>query len=139
MGSYTMLTPATRKHIFISHAWKYNVDYYTILRWLDESLIVYHNYSVPEHDPLDAGNTRKLKTALTEQMRHANIVIIIAGMYANNSDWIQYEIDEAVRMGKKIIAIKPRGNIYLPLAVQKAANKIVAWNRNSLLEAIRTI
>lgn len=132
------LTPV-RKHIFISHAWKYNDDYYTITRWLDESLIVYHNYSVPKHDSLDAGNTRKLEAALTEQMRHANIVIIIAGMYAKHSDWIQYEIDEAVRMDKKIIAIKPRGNIYLPLEVQKAANKTVAWNRNSLLEAIRTI
>lgn len=128
-----------RKNVFISHAWKYNDDYYTIIKWLDASPIVYHNYSVPEHDPLDAGNTRKLKDLLTEQIRHANIVIIIAGMYANYSTWIQYEIDEAVRMNKKIIAIKPRGNVYLPLAVQNAANKIVNWNRNSLMEAIRTI
>lgn len=128
-----------RKNIFISHAWEYNDDYYTIINWLDEALIVYHNYSVPEHDPLDAGNTGKLKASLTEQIRHANIVIIIAGMYANHSNWIQYEIDEAVRMNKKIIAIKPRGNVYMPLLVQNAANKIVNWNRNSLIEAIKTI
>lgn len=139
MGSCTILTPATRKHIFISHAWNYNVDYYTILRWLDESSIVYHNYSVPEHDPLDARNTRKLKDALTEQMRHANIVIIIAGMYTNHSGWIQYEINEAVRMGKKIIAIKPRGNERIPLAVQMAAHKTVNWNSTALVDAVKEI
>ena len=139
MGSCTILTPVTRKHIFISHAWKYNVDYYTILRWLDESSIVYHNYSVPEHDPLDARNTRKLKDALTEQMRHANIVIIIAGMYTNHSGWIQYEINEAVRMGKKIIAIKPRGNERIPLAVQMAAHKTVNWNSTALVDAVKEI
>ena len=99
-----------RKHIFISHAWKYNDDYYTIIDWLNHSSIVYHNYSVPEHDPLDAGNTSKLKSALTEQMKHANIVIIIAGMYTN-----------------------------LPFQVQDAANKIVNWNRNALIEAIKAI
>ncbi len=94
---------------------------------------------MPEHDPLDAGNTRKLKTALTEQIRHANIVIIIAGMYANHSDWIQYEIDEAVRMGKKIIAIKPRGNERIPLAVQMAAHKTVNWNSTALVDAVKEI
>lgn len=134
-----MFFTPVRKNIFISHAWKHNADYYTITRWLDESLIVYHDYSVPEHDPLDAGNTRKLKTALTEQIRHANIVIIIAGMYANHSDWIQYEIDEAVRMGKKIIAIKPRGNERIPLAVQMAAHKTVNWNSTALVDAVKEI
>ena len=128
-----------RKHIFISHAWKYNDDYYTIIDWLNHSSIVYHNYSVPEHDPLDAGNTSKLKSALTEQMKHANIVIIIAGLYTNHSDWIKYEIDESKRMNKKIIAIKPRGNVNLPFQVQDAANKIVNWNRNALIEAIKAI
>ena len=130
------LTPV-RKHIFISHAWKYNDDYYTITRWL--SPILYHNYSVPRHDPVDANNTLKLKKALTEQIKHASIVIIIAGMYASYSNWIQYEIDEAVRMGKKIIAIKPRGNERIPLAVQMAAHKTVNWNSTSLVDAVKEI
>ena len=128
-----------RKNIFISHAWNYNDDYYTIIEWLDRSLILYHNYSVPEHDPVDAKNTVKLKKALTEQMKHASIVIIIAGMYASHSNWIQYEIDEAVRMGKKIIAIKPRGNKRIPVEVQKAAHKIVNWNSTALVDAVKEI
>lgn len=128
-----------RKNIFISHAWNYNHDYCTIIEWLDRSPILYHNYSVPRHDPVDANNTLKLKKALTEQIKHASIVIIIAGMYASYSNWIQYEIDEAVRMGKKIIAIKPRGNERLPLAIQMAAHKTVNWNSTSLVDAVKEI
>lgn len=64
-------------HIFISHAWKYNSDYNTIISWLMNSNISFKNYSVPEHDPVDATNDTKLKEALTNQLLHANIVIII--------------------------------------------------------------
>lgn len=123
-------------NIFISHAWNYNKDYYTIEHWLNVSPLIYHNYSVPEHDPLDANNTKKLKEQLTEQIRHANVVIIIAGMYTNHSYWIQYEIDEAVRMEKKIIAIKPHGNTYMPTNLQNVANELINWNSQSLLSAI---
>ena len=77
-----------------------------------------------------------MKEQLTEQIRHASVVIIIAGMYTNHSYWIQHEIDEAVRMGKKIIAIKPRGNTNMPTNLQNVAHEIINWNSQSLLSAI---
>lgn len=36
-------------------------------------------------------------------------MIILAGMYAAHSEWIDYEISEAVRMGKFIIGVRPWG------------------------------
>ena len=126
-------------HIFISHAWKYNSDYNTIISWLNDSNISYKNYSVPEHDPVDATNDTKLKEALTNQLLHANIVIIIGGMYANYSKWIQYEVDEAIRMNKKIILIEPWGQERVPIFIQNAATKIIGWNRSSLFNAIQEL
>ena len=124
-------------HVFISHAWHYGDQYNTVVDWLEESTLLFRNYSVPKHDPVDANNTAKLKSALTEQISHANIVIIIAGMYAAHSDWIDYEIDEAVRMGKTIIALKPRGNERMPLKAQYLADELVNWSSQSLISAIR--
>lgn len=124
-------------HVFISHAWHYGDQYNTVVDWLKESTLLVRNYSVPKHDPVDAKNIPKLKAALTEQISHANIVIIIAGMYVAHSNWIDYEIDEAVRMGKTIIALKPRGNEQIPLKVQDAAKELVYWNSQSLINAIR--
>ena len=124
-------------HIFISHAWKYDSDYSTIVSWLKDSDLIYSNYSVPYHDPLDANNTKKLKTALTNQISPSNIVLVIAGMYDAYSDWIKYEIDEAVRMGKTIIGIKPWGHQRVPEVVTKNATEMVNWNSKSLIEAIK--
>lgn len=124
-------------HIFVSHAWKYDQAYNTVISWLDNSSIVYSNYSVPEHDPLDANNTPKLKSALTGQINPANIVIVIAGMYATYSTWIDYEIDEAVRMGKTIIGIKPWGQERIPTKIQDNATELVGWNSSSLISAIK--
>ena len=126
-------------HIFISHAWEHNDDYYTVERWIKESGISYKNYSVPQHDPLKIKTEYGLKKALTEQIKHANIVIIIAGMYAHGtySKWIDYEIDEAVSMGKYIIGIYPHGQERIPEKITRAAHQLVRWNSSSLISAIQ--
>jgi len=39
--------------IFISHAWKYNADYYRLVKMLKNAIYFsWQNYSVPEHDPV---------------------------------------------------------------------------------------
>ena len=131
-------------NLFISHAWRYSDQYNTVVQWLDVAqefgLFDWKNYSVPEHDPLLDPNSnfgkRKLQGEIDQQLRPASIVIIIAGMYAAHSDWIQFEILKAVNMGKYIIGLKPWGNIRMPNIVQENANMIVSWNSRSLYEAI---
>ena len=58
-------------------------------------------------------------------------------MYASYSDWIDYEIDEAVRMNKTIIGIKPWGAERTPQKIQDSADTLVAWNRASVISAVR--
>lgn len=90
-------------NLFVSHAWSRDDHYRKVIEWLESSSIVYRNYSVPEHDPLDAMSPIRLKAALTRQINPASCVIIIAGMYVAHSGWIDYEIDEAVRMQKQLL------------------------------------
>jgi 4-hydroxy-3-methylbut-2-enyl diphosphate reductase IspH len=119
--------------IFISHAWKYSADYYAVENFIKTSSIGkrYRNYSVPKHDPFDT--TSRLKEKLKEQVRQASVVIIIGGMYASHSDWIQYEIDVAKDYGKKILLINRWGQQRVPLAAQQAADKVVGWNQLSIV------
>jgi hypothetical protein len=70
-------------------------------------------------------------------MRDAEVFIILAGMYVSHSDWIDYEINFARRIGRPIIGIKPWGSQVVPLAVTKGATAIVGWNRDSIVSAIR--
>lgn len=126
-------------NLFISHSWDYAQQYNTLISWLDASSLYYKNYSISIEKSFDDMSNRKLKEKLTEQIRHASVVIIIGGMYAAYSDWIDYEIDEAVRMGKKIIGIYPWGQDRMPTKIQQHADKIIRWQSDSLIQAIREL
>jgi len=100
--------------LFISHAWRYNGDYYRLEKLLKEApLFKWRNYSVPEHDPLVDPNTTVGKVKLTDllknQIRPVNCIIILGGMYAHYSDWILKEIELANSYNKPIIAVYPWG------------------------------
>ena len=127
-------------HIFISHAWNYSDAYNTVVRWLneaqDEGKLTWTNYSVPEHDPVDANNTKKLQAALDAQIKPASKVIVISGMYAAYSDWINYEIDQSVNYGKYIIGLRPWGQERVPAKITDNATVMVGWNKASLISAI---
>jgi alpha-amylase/alpha-mannosidase (GH57 family) len=96
---------------------------------------------VPQHDPLIDPSTLAGKAKLTEllnrQVRPANCVLILGGMYAAYSEWIIKEIKLAQNLNKPIIGIYPRGQQNIPLAVQNAAIELVRWNTSSIISAIR--
>ena len=95
--------------IFISHAWSYDTDYYRIEQWLNEApSFIWTNLSVPKHDPIL--NTEQLAAELHNQTRPAQVFIILGGMYVAHSDWIQYEINFARRIGRPLLGIRPWGS-----------------------------
>ena len=123
-------------NLFISHAWKYSDDYKKIVEMLNEAkYFSWKNYSVPEHDPFD--EEEDLKRALEGQIRPVNAVIIIAGMYANHSDWIEFEVKFAKTSSKPLIVVKPWGQERIPLYLQENATVMVGWNTDSIVKAIR--
>ena len=135
--------PALKTYdLFLSHAWKYNSDYYQLERLLKGAPNFYfRNYSVPTHNPLVNPNTPVGKKTLTlkidQQVRPVNCVLILSGMYATHSEWIEKEIAISQKYGKPIIGVKPRGQQRVPLIVQSSADEMVAWNTASIVTAIR--
>ena len=124
--------------VFISHAWSYHEDYYRMVRFLGEAQYFYwRNYSVPQHDPLDAGSNRRLREALKRQMRPVNVVLILAGMYAAHSDWIEFEIAFSLELNKPMVGIRPWGQQRIPKAVSDSVDTMVGWQKNSIVSAIR--
>ena len=132
------MPPLRRYYGFISHAWTYNEDYYRLVDMLDKANnFDFHNYSVPEHDPLTPRTLKQLGSALENQMRLAQVVLVIAGMYVAYSEWIDFEIAYAVRTRKPIVGIQPRGAEVTPRAVSQNAKTMVGWNTDSTVSAIR--
>ncbi len=125
--------------IFISHAWQYNQHYWKLVEWFNEEpKFSWSNCSVPSHDGLPDKTSKGLSEGMTRQMSPSQIVVILGGMYAAHSDWIAYEINEAKRMGKTVIGVKPWGQERVPAIVQDAsACPVVGWNRASVIQAVR--
>ncbi len=127
-------------YLFISHSWTYGDAYEKLTSMIDEK-IDYHDYSVPKNDPIhDAGTDEELEAAIKEQMKHASVVLIMAGKYSTYSKWIKKEIKLAQNgfsSPKPIIAITPWGAEQISSVVKDAVDEVVKWNSDSIVDAIK--
>ena len=130
--------------IFISHAWRYGDEYNRLVNLLDASpWFSYYNYSAPKEKPLALSSPHasyhEIAQAITAKIQRAQVVLVIGGMYTLYHDWMKYEVDEALRMGKPIIVIMPWGSSYIPVDLRAKASKVVGWNATSIVSAIREL
>lgn len=129
-----------QRMLFISHAWTYSAHYWTVVAWFNNANnFSWSNCSVPSHDFLPDKSSKGLAEGMTRQIRPAQGVIVLAGMYVAHSAWIEYEISEAQRMNKTIIGVRPWGQERVPVIVQNAAHRMVGWNSASLIQAVRDL
>lgn len=67
-------------------------------------------------------------------------MLILAGVYATYSKWIDEEITLAksgFRLAKPIVAIRPWRNERISKTVRDAATRVVGWNTDGGVNAIR--
>ena len=128
-------------NLFISHSWTYSNAYNNLTSMLDEAKYFdYKNYSVPKDDTIhNASNSKELYEAIKNQVKYAHVVIILAGVYSSYSKWIDKEIEIAQNMGKPILAVEPWGSEKTSSKVKNAADRIVKWNTDSIVNAIREL
>lgn len=131
--------PALRNyHVLISHSWSYSTQFDTVCSWLNNTAnFTWSNYSVCCNDPLDTKTDAELKEKLRNKISAASCIIVLSGMYATYSKWIDFEIETAQTMNKPIIGVKPWGQERIPLKIQNASIEMVGWNSNSVVTAVR--
>ena len=131
------LMPRLRTYsLFICHDWEYSEEYDRVCQFLDEAPnFEWENLSVPEHDPL--ANDESLEYELRNQIRPADVLLVLAGMYTAYSAWMDWEMAFAKRIGKAIVGIVPWGARRIPAGVQANATDIVGWNTGAIVSAIR--
>ncbi len=127
--------------LFISHSWSYHNHYMGLKRLLKQRpYFDFKDHSVPKHDPVHtSGSDKALYEAIYNKMYNCHVVIIMAGVYATYSKWINKEIEIANRFGKPILAVVPRGNVNVSQVVQDNCDEIVNWSTESVVDAIREL
>lgn len=124
--------------IFISHSWSYSEQYDKIEEFLQQEGVNYYNHSVPKDDPVHTkGSDKELEAAIEAKMKGCSCVIILAGVYATYSKWINKEIKLAQKYNKPIIAVEYWGAERTSTFVKDAATVIVKWQAKSVADAVR--
>ena len=125
-------------NLFISHSWSYPEAYDGLTKLLsDRPYFIYKDFSVPKDDPI---TSPLLYEAIKRQIAQCHVVLVMAGVYASYGEWIDKEIKIAkteFSRPKPIIAVEPWGSERTSRVVKDSADKIVGWNTESIISAIR--
>jgi len=129
------------RYLFVSHSWTYARQYYNLIRLLKRRpYFAFKNYSVPASDPIQNARDREaLYRQLEHQVRPCQLAIVLAGVYASYSPWIERELEICDRMSKPILAVKPWGNARASAQVKARCDRVSNWNTESIIAAIREL
>lgn len=123
------------KYIFISHVFGYQEHYNSVVEAINNSNVSWKNYSISEDNLVDSNLTTVIKHKIENNIKCSSNVIVISGIYASHSDWIEWEFNKAIQHNKEIIAIKPWGNVNLPAFISNSTYdklKIIGWNTSRI-------
>lgn len=124
--------------LFISHSWTYGDAYDRVCELIKQGGITFYDHSVPKNDPIHTNGTdQQLRDAIDAKIQGTSCVIILAGVYATHSKWINIEIEIATAYNKPIIAIEPWGAERTSSVVKNNADEIVKWQASSIANAIK--
>lgn len=122
--------------VFISHSWRYDNDYWTLIKRFIYLGFQFYNHSVPANKPVDDATTRRIENAIRAKISGCSKVLVLGGHYAN-SYWIKKEVQIAQAMNKEIIAIRPRNQYSIPTYLQLNADKILPYNARNIIKHIK--
>lgn len=130
-------------NLFVSHAWAHGGHYDELLEMLRASpRFDFRDFSVPQDDPVHGANdSAALTKAFRSRMQPCHAVLVMAGVYASHSPWMEVEMHLArngFKTRKPMIGIMAPGNVRKSEWVSDEASRIVPWDRRKIVEAIRT-
>lgn len=89
---------------------------------------------------LDEGriSEKVIARLLRMKMSWATTVVVLIGRETHTRPWVDWEINKAHELGKHIVGVYERGGTEndLPEPFKKYGDALVAWNSNSVMDAI---
>lgn len=126
--------------LFISHSWRYSDDRLGVhdllqQRWRKGEDFI--DLAVPADHPIHgADDDAELFDKLRQRILRAHVLLVMGGMYANNSAWIETEVTIARALGIPVLTVVPLGQERIASAATRFENGRVRWRGDSIREAI---
>ena len=123
--------------VYVTHVFEESDDYLRVFEFLESvDRFYYVNVSKPENIPTEGG-LDAIKTELIQQIKAAEVLVVVADVYEKKQDLVAYMMDVAEANNIKMIAIRPFGGITetAPGIVERV-NEHLEWNAREVVDAI---
>lgn len=135
---------AKRRHVFISHHHADDARVSGLTGLLHRNGYEIRNSSIrakpANQRRLDEGriSDRTIKRLLRMKMSWASTVVVVIGKETHKRPWVNWEINKANELGKRIVGVYERGGTEndVPAALEKYGDARVAWNSANIIDAL---
>lgn len=134
----------SRTHIFISHHHADDAEVDQLTSLLSRNGYDIRNSSIrakpANQRRLEQGlvSDETIRRLLRRKISWAGTVVVLIGQETHARPWVNWEIEQANKQGKRIVGVYIRGGTEAdkPPALEKYASAIVGWNTESIMAAI---
>lgn len=125
-----------KPRIFVSHSWKHNRDYKSLISGFERQGFDYYNHSISIEKAEKLKNAAEIEKKIKNHLLYSRCLLVLGGDYSNNY-WIKKEVEIAKSLGKKIIAVRPWSRSSIPNYLEKSADEIIGFNSKAIIERIK--
>lgn len=100
------------------------------------SELEFRDYSVKE--PYDSKNADYIKRNIRERIKQSSITIVYVSDSTSKSRWVNWEIEESIKLGKQVLAVYKGDSVpkTLPSALKENNIKPIKWSHSEIMNAI---
>ena len=139
-----MSSESKQKHVFISHHHNDDAEVTNLTDLLSRNGYDIRNSSIrakpANQRRLDQGLVKPetIRRLLRMKISWAGVVVVLIGKETHSRPWVDWEIEQANKQGKRIVGVYVRGGAEadIPAALENYSDTIVGWNSDSIIAAI---
>jgi len=126
------------KKIFISYDYDNDKHYKNLLKAWDANGTFDFNFDDHSADiSINSTDAAAIKRAISAKINNATYFLCIVGTQTHNSSWVKWEIEKAVELNKKIVAVKTSNTNTTPDALFGVGAKwAMSFTEASIVSAI---
>lgn len=129
---------AYKKKVFVSYSYDNDKHYKNLLLAWDGNKLF--DFSMNDHSAdvsINSTNATAIKRVISRYINEATYFLIIVGEKTHKSAWVKWEIEKALELGKKIVAVKTnRENISPDALLGIGASWAMSFTYDAISKAI---
>jgi len=126
------------KNVFISHYNRDEEHIQNLKALLEKRGYKLKNSSIDSTKPNQASNDEYIKRLLRLRIQWAGTFIVLIGKETHKREWVNWEIEQAAKKGKRIVGVHIEGekDSDIPDNFHKLGDALVGWTSEKIIDAI---